>query len=88
MTSVAAMSLPEIRLSKNSIHQVAQPWEVADWLMICLVLTDVLSEDPKATALGNGLRLAGWTSCRPQRLELGENYVCSFPRSLLSKGLW
>lgn len=48
------MSLPEIRLPKNSIHQVAKLWEVADWLMICLMLTDVLSEDPEIIALGNG----------------------------------
>lgn len=61
---MAAMSLPGIRLSKNSIHQVAQPWEVADWLMICLVRTDVLSEDPKATALGSG-EGSGWLNGLP-----------------------
>lgn len=32
---------------------MAEQWEVADWLMICTVLADVVSEDSEATAQGN-----------------------------------
>lgn len=44
---------------------MAKRWEVADWLMICLVLTDVGSEDPEAPARGNE-EDSGWLNgCSP-----------------------
>lgn len=70
----------EIRLPKNSLHQVAEQWEVAAGSQFAMDWPRASLEDLSPGEWGR-LGLIG-------RSELHENDVFSFPRSLFRKVLW
>lgn len=66
---------------------MAKLWEVVDRLIICIVLVcGVTSEDPEATAQGNGENL-GWVGFFSRRSEL-LRLCLPFSGSLLRKQWW